>query len=775
MNVPVMETSFDVKSAADGERVELAMQQLHLTGELVPAGGRLRVCHRFQSSAKKPQEVIYSFLLPRDASMRRFRVEGPDFSVESRLLPVEEATREYEKGIEAGSLSTLAREYRDGVVNLAVGNLRPGEPVTVWLEILCGVELHDDGFRFRFPFTLAPSYHPRGRISRHDDAFELELPENEFGDVMLPPLRSEDAGLHEVSFDLFIKGFANISETGSPSHPVRIGSRDGATRVQLASGDVPNRDLVLDARFQPEACAIREGSDFYAMMPSRFFGEQPAGARRLVLLVDRSGSMQGKPMEQAKKSVLACLAALDEEDQFSIVAFDNVPERFAGRLLPATSENRDKARDFMSQVEARGGTELASGIDSAAELLKGGGEIFVLTDGQVFGADPILERARKTGLRLHVLGIGSASQDRFLASLASGTGGVSRFVTPRERVDMAAVDLFASAGSPIASEVTYELSGGQIAPEPRRYVYSGTPVEIFGESGFAGEIIMRGSFGEKRFAIPPPYGDGETLRLLRGARLISELDMRAGTEEERRTQKRIAERMRKLSEEYGLASREMALVAVVNRASDKPGEIPETRVVPLGVPQDMSMDRVAPGGMPMMASLSAPMAAPPVMSQASFDTGTVPEIVAKAARGMRFSLPSPFSKGGGASGAESSPLLSRRRKAERPTELEDTDPLMDLAARLSPDGGMPGDDRIAATVAALMAFVAGGHSVNNGAFRVHVRRMVAFLKSAQVPAEKAGIVTLAIDAAEKGGPATGDWTAAASKPVWKTIEKLLSR
>ena len=78
-----------------------------------------------------------------------------------------------------------------------------------------------------------------------------------------------------------------------------------------------------------------------------------------------------------------------------------------------------------------GGTALIPGLRKAAELLgKDGGDILILTDGQVSGTELIFAEAESTGLRVHCLGIGSASQDRFLALLARATGGVSRFVTP---------------------------------------------------------------------------------------------------------------------------------------------------------------------------------------------------------------------------------------------------------------------------------------------------------------------------------------------------------
>ena len=99
---------------------------------------------------------MYAFGLPQDAALRRFRIVGEGFRVRSDLRLLEEAQQAYEAGISSGHLATLLRRYRDGRVNLSVGNIRPNELVQVWLELVAGVELHDDGFRFRFPFMLAP-------------------------------------------------------------------------------------------------------------------------------------------------------------------------------------------------------------------------------------------------------------------------------------------------------------------------------------------------------------------------------------------------------------------------------------------------------------------------------------------------------------------------------------------------------------------------------------------------------------------------------------------
>lgn len=116
----------------------------------------MSVRHGFRSAESRPVEVVYAFALPRDAALRRFRMWGEGVSVTSDLRPTEEAEGIDEQALAEGRLTSLARHFRDGVVNLAVGHLQPAEAVCIELDLLAGVDLRDDGWRFRFPFTLAP-------------------------------------------------------------------------------------------------------------------------------------------------------------------------------------------------------------------------------------------------------------------------------------------------------------------------------------------------------------------------------------------------------------------------------------------------------------------------------------------------------------------------------------------------------------------------------------------------------------------------------------------
>ena len=741
--------SFEPRVAATGKALQLAMQRLWLGGQVLPAGARLTVQHVFQSAEDAPIEVVYAFALPRDAAMRAFRIVGEGFEAHSELRSREEAVKAYEKGISQGSLSALARQYGDGVVNLTVGNIRPKETVTVYLDILAGVELRDDGFRFRFPFALAPTYHPQAKYG----AGEIELPVESFGDVILPGFRKDASALHQIGFELTVPATVKLD---SPSHVIGV---QGAQVTLSPSTDVPNRDLVLDARFAAIEPRILAGKGrFAAVIPSTSFGANPETPRRVVILLDRSSSMRGPRLTQATRAIGACLGALSEKDQFGLVTFSSSLESFQDSLVPATRENRDKAHEFLRKVTAGGGTELSSGVQRAAEVLgQGGGDVIVFTDGEVGGTEAILAQARGAHIRLHCLGIGDASQDRFLAQLARETGGVSRYVTTNERVDLAAVDLFASVGRPVAAGLR---TAANVQPAPPTAVFAGTPVLLFGESNDGLGLEWDG--GSLHLPIGP--GDeqvGETIRLLQGSRLIADWESRYASSEafaplEKRKQSRVAARLEELSREYGLASREMSLVAVVKRAGDRPDELPETRVVPVGTPPDVRFDAYfgAAGGGSAMPNAMANIDS--LRDQVLFSIAP-----AQSTPGRLFRS-----------------LFSTRRKAAAEALSASEDPLFDLAAQLDGDGGMPGrdmDERAGNTVAALCAFLAAGHSPTSGAFRSHADRMVKFLAS--YAGKYRQLVTAILEMASRGEAPPGDWLKLAGKSGghWKEIERAVAQ
>lgn len=81
--------------------------------------------------------------------------------------------------------------------------------------------------------------------------------------------------------------------------------------------------------------------------------------RRVVFVIDISGSMKWKPLEDVKKALLESLDKLEPEDVFNIIAFnDNILE-FSTKMEFATDETISAVTEWLdSNLIASGGTNM---------------------------------------------------------------------------------------------------------------------------------------------------------------------------------------------------------------------------------------------------------------------------------------------------------------------------------------------------------------------------------------------------------------------------------
>lgn len=178
------------------------------------------------------------------------------------------------------------------------------------------------------------------------------------------------------------------------------------------------------------------GGSGQGMARTRVFGIQGEG-RRFAYVFDRSGSMQGTPLEAAKAELIASLQSLQDTHQFQIIFYNDQVRRFSptgepNRLFFATPRNKNLAAKFIGSIVASGGTNHEAALMLAINLQPD--VIFFLTDAnepKLYPGQLDKIRGRAAGITIHAVefGFGPQSQsNNFLVKLARDNGGKHGYV-----------------------------------------------------------------------------------------------------------------------------------------------------------------------------------------------------------------------------------------------------------------------------------------------------------------------------------------------------------
>lgn len=105
----------------------------------------------------------------------------------------------------------------------------------------------------------------------------------------------------------------------------------------------------------------------------------------VTFIIDASNSILQRKLDQTVAGVRDCIAELRPEDRFNVVIFRDSPTLFRPSLTYATDDEKRAAREFLTNVESRGETDVYKGIlPVIAEPPRKGvpGIALVLSDGK---------------------------------------------------------------------------------------------------------------------------------------------------------------------------------------------------------------------------------------------------------------------------------------------------------------------------------------------------------------------------------------------------------
>ncbi len=434
----------------------------------------------FRNHTARQLEATFIFPLPEGASIGKFRMEMMGKWVEGKVLEKNEAKRIY---------TEIVRTMKD-----------PG------LLELVGKDL----FQARvFPV-------PANGVQRIEMSFATSLKQESGTYQLIYPLKTARnfAGTtKDFTFTLKLKSKTPLRSVYSPSHKVRV-KRKGDNEATVGfeqSGAAFAQDLQVfySVDYNDVGLSVlsyrKKGDPGYFMILAAPGAKDTADEipdKKIVFVVDTSGSMQGEKMERVKAALKYAIERLKDGDRFNIVRFSSDVEPVFESMKKAGGKARKEALAFIDDMEAAGGTAIDDALSTAlGGIVESDTMVIFLTDGEptVGETDPtrIAKNAlltNKLGARVFPFGVGTDLNAVLLDRLAQDHHGSPTYMSPDKDIEKTLAAFYDKISHPVLSNIKLKVPAAKtygILPGSIPDLFRGEQLVIVGRYRTSGSTLIR--------------------------------------------------------------------------------------------------------------------------------------------------------------------------------------------------------------------------------------------------------------------------------------------
>jgi Ca-activated chloride channel family protein len=593
------------------KEVPVPLKHTSVTGNIDGYIASVDVTQQFQNPYSSKIEAVYVFPLPENAAVNEFVMTVGERKIRGIIREREQAEKIYNEARSQGHVASLLTEERPNVFTQKVANIEPGKQIDINIRYFNTLRYDDGAYEFVFPMVVGPRYNPPATTDVIDSV--ARGAHNASGqNTEVQYLAPNERSGHDVSVSLNIKAGVNIENVRCVNHSVDIKeSSESERQITLSPSDsIPNKDFVLRYKVAGEQIKTAmmthkdDHGQYFTMMlyPPAELKQVQRSPMEMVFVLDCSGSMNGRPLDQARAAVTHALQKLIPRDTFQIIDFSNTASQLGPAPINATPENLRNGLAYLASLNGRGGTEMIEGLKAALDFPHDEGRYRVvsfMTDGYIGNDADILHAvAQKTGdSRIFSFGVGQ-SPNRYLMDRMAllGRGAVAYLSLNDDPVRImeqfqdsishpAMTDLSINWGSMNVTDVY-----PQIVPD----LIVGRPVVLTGRfTGELGTVTVNGRTGmqpvsysvalDARDANKEHKGIGAVWARLKIADLMAQISRTPDQAEQ------IQQSVLRTALDYSLMSALTAFVAVDSMTKTE-GAFGTTVAVPVPVPEGVRYD-----------------------------------------------------------------------------------------------------------------------------------------------------------------------------------------
>jgi Ca-activated chloride channel family protein len=450
--------------------LEYRIKDLTVDAKLSGQVAKVQVSQTFVNSGYAPMEVCFVFPLPYDGAIDRLTLMVDGKEHEAKLLDAKQARAIYESIVRKNQDPALLEWVGTGMFKTSVFPVPPQGQRTVTLRYTQLCRKSQGLTDFLFPLSTA---------------------------------KYSTKPVETMNVRVSIDSEHDIKNIYSPSHAVDIKRPDDKHAVvsYTVTNQIPTSDfrLLYDVGAGKVGSSVlsfrREGDEGYFLLlasPEVKTATESTPAKTVIFVIDRSGSMAGKKIEQAKGALKFVLNNLREGDTFNIVAYDSEVESFRPEIERFNDTSRKAAIGFVEGLYAGSGTNIDGGLKAALGHLKDSSRpsyVIFLTDGLPTVGEQNetkivanAKAANQARARIFSFGVGYDVNSRLLDGLSRVNFGQTDYVRPNEDIEAVVSRFYTKISAPVLTDVKIAFGLDGVRPEdgpPINRMYPKDPLDLF--------------------------------------------------------------------------------------------------------------------------------------------------------------------------------------------------------------------------------------------------------------------------------------------------------
>ncbi|MCI0664403.1 MAG: VWA domain-containing protein [Acidobacteria bacterium] len=560
----------------------------------------VKVLQTYRNEGSRPINARYVFPASTRAAVYSMRMRIGDQVIVAKIKEREQAKQEFDKAKQEGKSASLLEQNRPNVFSMSLANLMPGDQVEIELRYTELLAPTDGIYEVVFPTVVGPRYSSQSESSAPQSDQWVKSPYLHQGE-------KPASGLH---ISTRISAGVPIQDLSCASHKI-FPQWQSPTIAQLVLDEADtfqgNRDFILRYRMSGEQIAsgllLYQGKDenffLYMAQPPERVTTADIPAREYIFVLDVSGSMDGFPLNTAKRLLRDLIGQLRPTDFFNLVLFAGDSAALSPKSLRANQENISKAIRLIEQQRGSGGTELLPAVKQAMSLPREANisrSIVLVTDGYVSGEQGVFDYIRENLNQCNVFsfGIGTAVNRYLIEGMAKAGMGEPFIVTQEPEASVIADKFREYIQTPVLTDIQVSAQGFDIydvRPGSVPDLFARRPVILFGKwrGPVSGIFELRGKTGQGDYltrldvaGVQPDEANG-ALRYLWARSRIAELsDYGSGGADDDRIKDITA-----LGLKYNLLTQYTSFIAVREKISNDQGPADDVEQ-PLPLPEGVS-------------------------------------------------------------------------------------------------------------------------------------------------------------------------------------------